>query len=73
MLVKGFEGGYRFSDKSVDLEPNKLRPIKDIYSHSADATQYLCAGLMEITSSIKKSIPSPIYFPKELRHGAKIL
>ena len=73
MIVKGFEGGYRFSEKSVDIEPNKLRPIKDIYSHLADATQYLCAGLVDITSSITKSIPSPIYFPKELRHGSKIL
>lgn len=73
MLLKGFEGGYRFSDKAIDIEPNKLRPIKDIYSHSQDAAQYLISGVINMSHSLRKAVPSPSYFPKELKHGARIL
>lgn len=61
VTVKGFEGGYRFSDKSGEIEPLKLRPIKDAYSHPHDALQYLCHGVNGMVTRIKKSIPRPGY------------
>lgn len=74
MLKKGFDGGYRFNDKAVELEPNKLRPLKDAYSHPHDALQYLCAGVQRQTHTVGKRIPIPTYaFPKELKHNGRIL
>ena len=61
MLYKGFEGGYRFSDKNVEIEPNKLRPIKDSYSHCHDALQYACGGVRAMRSAMPFSIPQPKY------------
>lgn len=61
MLVKGFEGGYRFKAKDVEIEPNRVRPIKDQYSHPHDALQYVCAGVKSVTTALKKSVPRPRY------------
>lgn len=61
VLTKGFQGGYRFNEKAVDLEPTKLRPIKDHFSHPHDALQYLCSGVKTLTKTIKKQIPRPSY------------
>lgn len=60
-LVKGFEGGYRFDAKAVDKEPNKLRPVKDSFSHPHDCLQYVCAGVRGLQSSFKLNIPKPMY------------
>lgn len=67
MLAKGFEGGYRFPDKAGDIEPNKLRPLKDAYSHPADAFQYLCSGVRSLSEKLKHQIPRPRYSLNE-RH-----
>ncbi len=40
ILVRGFNGGYRYPEKAKDVEPEKLRPIKDVHSHPHDAFQY---------------------------------
>jgi hypothetical protein len=72
MLVKGFEGGYRFADKAGEVEPTKLRPIKDAYSHPHDALQYLCSGILETTAQLKRQVPRPVYAPPgqgRLRYG----
>lgn len=61
VLVKGFEGGYRFSDKAGDIEPTKLRPLKDAYSHPHDALQYLCHGVNGMVHKLRHSIPKPGY------------
>lgn len=45
ITAAGFKGGYRYADSVADLEPDKVRPLKDIHSHSQDALQYLCGGL----------------------------
>lgn len=68
VLIKGFEGGYRFNDKHIDIEPNKLRPIKDVHSHPHDALQYLCAGVKLTTIKASKPIPVPGYFLKGPKH-----
>ena len=60
-LVKGFEGGYRFSEKSADIEPTKLRPVKDAFSHPHDALQYLVSGIKDATASLRRSPPRPVY------------
>lgn len=67
MLVKGFEGGYRFSDKNAEIEPTKLRPIKDAYSHPHDALQYVCAGVKDLVTRLKKSVPRPHYATTDKR------
>lgn len=73
MLVKGFEGGYRFDDRAIEIQPNRLRPIKDMTSHPHDALQYLCSGVKGITASNGRNVPKPEYFPRSLKHGARIL
>jgi hypothetical protein len=76
VLLKGFEGGYRFDDKAIEIEPNKLRPIKDVHSHSHDAAQYLCAGVSMTTKKAFGHVPTPTYFSSGLRgpkHGERIL
>lgn len=61
VLTKGFEGGYRFSDKAVELEPSKIRPLKDAFSHPHDALQYMCCGVKSLVKKVSKSIPRPHY------------
>ncbi len=73
LLTKGFEGGYRYDGKSVDIEPSKLRPLKNIYSHIMEATQYCAWGIQAFTSHTTRSIPIPKYFPQGPKHGSRIL
>lgn len=61
VLTEGFTGGYRFSEKELDRESAKLRPIKDRYSHPHDALQYLAAGAVTKLSTFKITIPRPDY------------
>lgn len=42
-LVRGFKGGYRYPEKAKDIEPEKLRPIKDVHSHPHDGLQYIAS------------------------------
>lgn len=46
ILTRGFQGGYRYDDKVLELEPNKLRPKKDIHSHIQDALQMVTARIL---------------------------
>jgi len=63
VLVAGFKGGFRYPDKVIDLEPDRVRPMKDIHSHPHDALQYLCGGLKSYRSEHYSSapIPAPTY------------
>lgn len=45
ILLRGFNGGYRYPEKVLDSEPNKIRPVKDEHSHPHDALQYMASGL----------------------------
>lgn len=61
-LVTGFKGGYRYPDSANEIEPNKLRPIKNIYSHVHDALQYVAYGSLQFSQEIPfTSIPGPTY------------
>lgn len=42
-LAQGFKGGYHYPEKSKEVEPLKLRPVKNRYSHPHDALQYIAA------------------------------
>jgi len=61
MLIKGFEGGYRYADKAGEIEPSKLRPIKDEHSHVHDALQYLCSRVRMSQRKRKTPIPNLRY------------
>ncbi len=62
VLVRGFEGGYRYSDKVNDIEPLKVRPLKDEHSHVHDAFQYLCSRIASVKrKSNGRHVPSPGY------------
>lgn len=45
ILTAGLKGGYRYPDSVSSVEPDKVRPIKDIHSHPNDGLQYLAGGL----------------------------
>lgn len=62
-LSKGLAGAYRYPDKYLVLEPGKPKPIKDEYSHVADALQYLCGGALALLKKPAggKPIPIPAY------------
>lgn len=46
VLVRGFNGGYRYPEKALEIEPAKLRPLKDEHSHPHDALQYLAGRIV---------------------------
>lgn len=61
-LVAGFKGGFRYPDGVADVEPDKLRPIKDAHSHPHDGLQYLCGGLRAYrNTNYELNLPTPNY------------
>lgn len=70
-LVAGFKNGFRYPDKTAEVEPDRIRPIKDIHSHPHDALQYLCGGLKNyIKSNYTLNVPIPQYgFQKVSNNG----
>lgn len=62
VLVSGFKGGYRYSDKVLDAEPTKPEAIKDAHSHPHDGLQYVCSGLKGYRSNANHfTVPLPKY------------
>jgi len=62
ILVAGFKGGYRYPDKTMESEPDRIRPIKDIHSHPHDSYQYKLGGLKGfIKSNYNFHVPEPQY------------
>lgn len=61
VLVSGFDGGYHFPEKAFEIEPNKVRPLKNEFSHIHDGLQYLCTGILRMKGSRHISIPGPNY------------
>lgn len=71
-LVRGFEGGYRYDEKAIDLEPAKVRPIKDEHSHPHDALQYLCGKVRQMMRPrTSGGIPTPSYWMRREDEGGK--
>lgn len=61
VLLRGFEGGYRYPEKAFDKEPNQIRPIKDEHSHPHDALQYICSKMMTFKRRSGSGIAAPSY------------
>ena len=61
LLVKGFNGGYRYPDRAFEIEPSKIRPVKDIHSHVHDALQGVCFGIVNHRRSRSLKVPTPNY------------
>jgi hypothetical protein len=61
ILVRGFQGGYRYDDRVLELEPNKLRPKKDIHSHIQDALQMVTGRILNTKPPVPIDIPSLSY------------
>lgn len=61
LLVRGFEGGYRYPEKAFEAEPEKIRPVKDEHSHPHDALQYVAACIRKIVHQMKIKVPTPEY------------
>jgi hypothetical protein len=69
ILTAGFKGGYRYPDKVADVEPDKVRPVKDIHSHPHDSYQYKCGGLKSyIRENYNLDIPTPSYGFQKVSH-----
>lgn len=60
-LNAGFEGGYRYPEKVSEIEPAKVRPIKDKHSHPHDALQYVCHAVISFRPHRHSNIPRPSY------------
>jgi hypothetical protein len=61
VLARGFKGGYRYPEKAEEIEPMKLRPIKDEHSHPHDALQMITSKIVNVNKVRKRSIPAPGY------------
>lgn len=62
VLTKGFEGGYHYPEKALEIEPGVLAPVKNHYSHVHDAFQYLCSGIRDANMRRRRAmIPTPSY------------
>lgn len=72
VLVRGFDGGYRYPEKSFEIEPGKIRPLKDEHSHIHDALQYLCSKVLDFKRSLPIGIAVPSYsFSDSRNRGAE--
>jgi hypothetical protein len=62
-LVAGFKGGFRYSDKVTQFEPDAAKALKDAHSHPHDGLQYLCGGLegYRAENYDEAEIPTPTY------------
>lgn len=61
-LFAGFTGGYQYPESAGDIEPTKIRPLKNKYSHPHDAFQYLVGGIAAGKSrGHTQRIPTPKY------------
>lgn len=61
LLIEGFGGGYRYPEKALEIEPTKVTPIKNKYSHPHDALQYVAAGATQLAHSAGIKLPLPSY------------
>ena len=65
VLTRGFQGGYRYDDRVLETEPNKLRPIKDAHSHVQDALQMIASKILMTKPSSIVDVPRLSYSMKE--------
>lgn len=69
-LCKGFSGGYMFAEGQDEIEPSKVRPLKNQYSHVHDALQMICSRMSDFKKKSGVKIPAPQYsFGNQPRRG----
>lgn len=61
VLARGFQGGYRYPDKIMEREPEKIRPVKDAHSHPHDALQYIASRILFTAQEYVTNIPVASY------------
>jgi hypothetical protein len=61
VLIEGFNGGYQYSEKAIEIEPAMVRPLKNKFSHPHDALQYVCAGATALRKTYKLNMATPSY------------
>lgn len=61
MLIKGFNGGYHFKEGQDEIESEKLKPLKNEFSHIHDALQMITSKIMKMSLRSRVSIPTPSY------------
>jgi hypothetical protein len=44
ITYEGFNGGYRYPERALEIEPERIRPLKNKFSHPHDALQYAASG-----------------------------
>lgn len=61
ILIEGFNGGYQYPEKAIEIEPANITPVKNKFSHPHDALQYVCAGATALKKIYKLDIPTAAY------------
>lgn len=60
-FIRGMGGGYRYPERVAEVEPAKIRPIKDEFSHIQDAFQMICSAILQHTKKKHRTIKTPGY------------
>lgn len=63
LFIKAMNGGYQYPKDSDIIQPKLLRPVKNKYSHIADAFQMITSRLSSLRHTSGLSVPSPKYSP----------
>jgi len=61
VLVRGFKGGYMYPEKTLDIEPTVLKPLKNEYSHPHDGLQMLAGRVILVKRKSGIVLRSPHY------------
>lgn len=60
-FVRGMKGGYQYPEHVGEVEPAKLRPLKNKFSHIHDAFQMVTSRLRPLKKKSGKAPPRPSY------------
>lgn len=61
VLIEGFNGGYMYPEKAIEIEPARITPLKNKFSHPHDGLQYMCAGATALRRAYRITLPTPTY------------
>jgi hypothetical protein len=61
LFARGLKGGYRYPERAKEIEPLKLRPLKDEHSHVQDAFQAITTNLVKMQATQQRAMPEPSY------------
>lgn len=61
VLIEGFNGGYQYPEKAIEVEPTLIRPLKNKFSHPHDALQYVAHGATALRKAYRINLPTPHY------------